>query len=249
MFHTWCTKRQPFTVFGFVFIVILAISIIYVRIVLNRTRTEEVVSILCFGDSLTAGSMTNSPKHHPYSTTLQERFDIQTYKRSGAILIFEVHNAGIPGERAVDQMLPRLNQILRNTKTKYSWVIILGGTNDLGKYRDSSAMGDYTTIFHALVELHNMTHKYGARSVAVTIPDRECIGAGTCYYLKKTQYKVNELLRGFVTLNKERVILADLASLITLPRDKTLWSDFVHFTPTGYDKMAHIIFSSMRDFV
>lgn len=249
MFHTWWPKRQPFTVIGFIFFVIIAFSIIYVRVVLDRRSTEKFVSILCFGDSLTAGYMTNPPAHHPYSTTLQRRFDIQAHKRSGATLIFEVHNAGIPGERAVDQMLPRLNQILRKTKTKYSWVIILGGTNDLRKYLDSSAMGDYTTIFHALVELHNMTHKYGARSVAVTIPDRECIGTGKCHYLKKTQYKVNELLRGFVSQNNGRVILADLASLITLPRDKTLWNDFVHFTPTGYDKMADIIYSSMRDFV
>ncbi|KAJ7383659.1 hypothetical protein OS493_026845 [Desmophyllum pertusum] len=194
---------------------------------------------------------TRTVELHPYSTKLQEYFDFNNQTVQGASLrpIFEVHNAGMPGERALDQMLPRLNQILRQapTRLQYSWVIILGGTNDLKPYRENISLSE--SIFHALVELHNITHTFGARSVAVSIPDRECKGSGTCSYLKETLQKINELLRDFTSHNKEKVILADLASEVSLPRDKKLWSDQLHFTQQGYEKMANVIYNSMKEHV
>ena len=237
---------------------ILVISILYaVRLALKRSRTEKVIRILCFGDSLTAGSMRrgNRIERHPYSMQLQQHFDFhdQTVLEGTTVLpIFEVHSAGKPGERVVDQMLPRLKQILQGTRTKYSWVIILGGTNDLRKYREDislSSTGDYRSIFHALVKIHEMTHKYGARTVAVTIPDRECITSGTCASLTKTQNKINELLRDFAARNTEKVILADLAREVFLPRDKNLWNDPVHFNARGYGKMGDVIYNSMKEYV
>lgn len=183
---------------------------------------------------------------------LQQLFDFHDHTVLGGSIrpIFEVHNAGIPGERAVDQMFPRLKQILQGARKKYSWVIILGGTNDLRKYlKDISSIGDYGLIFRALLKLHNVTHKYGARTVALTIPDRECMASGTCYYLKKMQSKINDLLRDFASQNTDNIVLADLASEIFRPRDESLWSDHTHLNERGYDKMADVIYDSMKEHV
>ncbi|XP_020622275.1 uncharacterized protein LOC110059900 [Orbicella faveolata] len=210
----------------------------------------KVIRILCFGDSLTSGFSTTTMELHPYSKRLQECFDSNNRTMLGASLprpIFEIHNAGMPGERAKDQMFPRLNQILQRAIVKYSWVIILAGTNDMRNSRKDSSLSGSRAIFSALVKLHNISHTFGAKTVAVSIPDRECERSGTCPNLKETHKKINALLRDFTSRNKEKVILADLASEIFLPRDKRLWSDSLHFTKEGYTKMANIIYSSMKD--
>ena len=212
----------------------------------------KVIRILCFGDSLTSGFSTTTVKLHPYSTRLQECFDSNNSTMLAASLsrpIFEVHNAGMPGERAKDQMSPRLSQILQRAIVKYSWVIILAGTNDMRNSRKNTSLSDSRAVFSALVKLHNISHTFGAKTVAVSIPDKECKGSATCANLKATQRKINALLRDFTSRNKEKVILADLASEIFLPRDKRLWSDSLHFTKEGYTKMANIIYSSMKDHV
>lgn len=247
-----CNKRRPLVAFGLVFFAIVLISILYrVRFGFKHPKTEQVIRILCFGDSLTAGSTGIRRKRHPYSITLQQHLDFHHHTLLGRNIlpIFEVHNAGIPGERVVDQMFPRLKKILQDARTKYTWVIILGGTNDLSKYRNSSSMGDYKSIFYALVKLHNMAHSYGARTVAITIPDRECMGSGGCYYLNRTQSKVNDLLRDFAAQNTNKVALVDLANEILLPRDERLWGDYVHFNEGGYHKMADAIYSSIKEHI
>ena len=249
MSNLW-SKRRPLVAYGWVFFAIVLISILYlVRSSFKHPKTEQVIRILSFGDSLTAGSTGIGRKRHPYSIALQQHLDSHHHTLLGRNIlpIFEVHNAGISGERAVDQMFPRLEKILQDARTKYTWVIILGGTNDLSKYRNSSSMGDFKSIFYALVNLHNTTHSYGARTVAITIPDRECVGSGRCYYLSRTQSKVNDLLRDFAAQNTNKVVLVDLAKEILLPRDERLWGDYVHFNEDGYQKMADAIYSSIKE--
>ena len=68
----------------------------------------KVIRILCFGDSLTSGFSTTTVKLHPYSTRLQECFDSNNSTMLAASLsrpIFEVHNAGMPGEPQAAQTL------------------------------------------------------------------------------------------------------------------------------------------------
>ena len=256
-FNKQRTKGSRLKVFTFYLILVLfVVSILYAfRFALRQARTERVIRILCFGDSMTAGSgraIANRP--HPYSAKLQVHFDNQDKTLLGLSIrpIFQVDNAGIPGERAQDEMLPRLYQTLQRARVKYSWIIILGGTNDMKKYRENAAsfdIEDSKLIFHALVNLHNISHTFGAKTVAVSIPDRECEGSGTCFYLKEIHLKINELLKEFSSRNKEKVILADLASEVFLPRDKSLWGDPVHFNKQGYDKMADVIYNSMKQHI
>ena len=76
-------------------------------------------------------------------------------------------------------------------------MIILGGTNDLKKYEENSSFDfyDVLSIFNALVKLHNVSHTFGARSVAVSIPEVECEISETCPNFKKARNKINEPLQ------------------------------------------------------
>ena len=255
-FNRQRTKETRLKICAFYSIVVLfVVSILYaLRFAFQQARTERIIRILCFGDSLTAGSGRATRITYPYSAKLQERFDNHDKTVLGPSIrpIFRVDNAGIPGERAKEDMLPRLYQTLQGAGAKYSWVIILGGTNDMKKYREDATsfnIQDSKSIFLALVNLHNISHTFGAKTVAVSIPDRECEGSGTCFYLKEIHLKINELLKEFSSRNKEKVILADLASEVFLPRDKRLWGDPVHFNKQGYDKMADVIYNSMKEHV
>ena len=249
-------KRQKITSFRahccILAVGFIAVSILYaLRNLLRETRPEiATISILCFGDSLTAGSMDTSYKHHPYSTKLQEYLNVRDRRMPDETVkpVFKVFPAGLPSERAK----PRLKQLLQDLKITYYRVIIHGGTNDLKKYEENSSFDFYDElyIFNALVKLHNISHTFGARSVAVSIPEVECEISETCPNFKKARNKINELLRSFVVRNNKNMILADLANEIMYrPRDQNLWSGPVHFSAQGYDKMANVIYRSMKDHV
>ena len=46
------------------------------------------------------------------------------------------------------------------------------------------------------------------------------------------------------------MVLADLANeIMCRPRDQNLWRGPVHFSAQGYDKMANVIYHSMKDHV
>ena len=239
------SRHLPISPF-YILSVFLLLLVVYLLFVLNRETEEDVgaVRILCFGDSLTVG-LTASSKSYPYSSKLQDYFDsrAQTEDRMSKRATYKVSNAGISGQRAEDQMLPRLKNILQQTKARYNWVIILAGTNDL---RKNSSM---VVIFDSLVKLHSLAHQLGARTVAVTVPDRKCEFDGSCAGTKGTRVKVNEELRHFALSSSGKVILADLEKEIFLPRDQKLWSDAVHFTVEGYQKLANIVYNSMKKHV
>ncbi len=87
--------------------------------------------ILCFGDSLTAGYTMYGYEHHPYADHLRAGL---RYLLSTSDVDVEV--AGLSG----DQVQGPMGQYLSRIKAKcpidelrqYDWIIIMGGTNDLG---------------------------------------------------------------------------------------------------------------------
>ena len=87
--------------------------------------------VLCFGDSLTAGYTKYGREHHPYADTLRPnlKYLLSTKK-------VDVEVDGLSG----DLVQGRTAQFLRRIEAKcpederrrYDWIIIMGGTNDLG---------------------------------------------------------------------------------------------------------------------
>lgn len=204
------------------------------------------VYILCFGDSITKGN-TGKGFNHPYSLALAKHLNNKHHKKDYQGK-FVVHTSGINGERAHVSMESRLPTLLKTRK--YDWVIILGGTNDLRMFESDNPETKYNEkhygpILKALKKLHRTVHKYGGKTVLVTIPGRRCEKMDYCKHLKAVRFKLNERLRRFAAKFKNKVVLADLDRSMTINKFEKFWSDEVHFTPDGYDKIGHFIYNSI----
>lgn len=212
------------------------------------SKKRPIFKIMAFGDSLTEGWIDDGANFRPYTIRLQEFLD-EAFQDQRS---FEVHNKGFSGEFVVDQMTTRLPQLLKENK-RYDLVIILGGTNDLSE----ASFGDERKIFDGLKLLHDLTKEYGAKSVAVTLPEtdfyyKDLASNGTSY-VKETGEKVrillNEKLREYAT--QTNTCLCDLAkelpqtSLTAEELDK-FWDDGLHFTAAGYERMAQILFETIK---
>lgn len=225
----------------------------------QRERHETAIfNIICFGDSLTEGLTILNGKldFYPYSKTLQKLLS-----RNGNLLkqakqnktIYNVYNEGKSGERVIGEMTARLPRVLlketdNSRGSVFDWVIILGGTNDL---RVAELSGKYEMkrrIYEAIVSLHRVSHRRGARTVLVTIPGRQCELKAKCRQVKMARVYVNKYLRDYTKeLGPEKVVLVDLARKMPFPKMINYWADEVHFTPAGYNKMAVIIYEALKE--
>ena len=68
-----------------------------------------------------------SGEFHPYSISLTRLLQDHC---QGSVVV--VDTAGVSGERVIPSMTRRLDRLLRETSDPYDWVLVLGGTNDLG---------------------------------------------------------------------------------------------------------------------
>lgn len=87
--------------------------------------------ILCFGDSLTAGYTQYGYRHYPYADHLRAglRYLLSTKN-------IDVEVAGLSGDLVqgpMGQYLSRINDKCPvDDQRQYDWIIIMGGTNDIG---------------------------------------------------------------------------------------------------------------------
>ncbi|KAI4090453.1 MAG: hypothetical protein LQ344_004759 [Seirophora lacunosa] len=85
--------------------------------------------ILCFGDSLTAGFSGYGYFHYPYATHIRKKLKEELPDTDAVVDV-----SGLSGDRVIaGQFLERIKAVSEKAKhTPYDWIIILGGTNDLG---------------------------------------------------------------------------------------------------------------------
>lgn len=195
------------------------------------------MSIVCFGDSLTAGYQ--SPTwdvpytiETPYGTFLQERLGEQA-----TVVI-----SGVCGEVTHDMMLRFPHDVVSHTP---DYVVILGGTNDLGCHL---APPD---IFNNLLHMYEQALAAGIRPVALTVPSiRMEVNPADRYWLNEfvvQRQHLNQLIRHYCA--KQAVACVDLFEATVEPNTLLLAgpysNDGLHLTTEGYRKMADLIYEQV----
>lgn len=89
----------------------------------------KTLRILCFGDSLTAGYSGYGSFHYPYAAQLRSRLEDAFPATEVTVDV-----SGLSGDRVIaGRYLQRIKGMCdKNKDTPYDWIIVLGGTNDLG---------------------------------------------------------------------------------------------------------------------
>ena len=204
--------------------------------------TRRVLNVLCFGDSLTEGytflRWCFCRSFHPYSTHLLKL--LQEHCQTDV----NIETAGVSGETVLPSMTHRLDTLLGKTQP-YDWVVILGGTNDLGMNLKSDELLPH------LLKLHDRAKETGAKTLALAIPQFRYELSPKNETYKNEKAKVNEGLKQYCEKSASTTFFVDLWSDLpfgTLPEEEKdlYWVDALHMTPQGYDKMARIIFDTLK---
>jgi lysophospholipase L1-like esterase len=198
------------------------------------------VRVLAIGDSLTAGYYNFGLSNHPYSINL-----IKLFSSSNIPLI--VDQRGISGEHVVPSMVKRLEKLL--IQSNYDWIIILGGTNDLG-YRKSAEH-----IFNQGLKLmYDMVLQHGnknTRLIPMTVIENGYYSPDNLQ--DRERQNLNKIIQNYIENSdeKQRICLVDLDKYIpyhSIQDDnqrKIIWDDLIHLKPYGYDLMANFIFQEI----
>lgn len=193
--------------------------------------------ILAIGDSLTAGYYQGGFRFHPYSQRLTSLF-------SSIGKAVHIDTQGISGEKVVRSMADRLENILRQTNGDvYDFVMILGGTNDLGWGQSAEIIFGY-----GLKLMYDQVLQTKSRLVVMTVIENR-VNSPEHPDDQRRQH-LNYFIRQYAENHpeKDRIFLVDLDREISFhhapdrQQALLLWDDYIHFTPAGYDRMADIIF-------
>lgn len=210
------------------------------------TSKLPVLRVAAVGDSLTKGylSMLNN---HPYTKVLEANGILVTnFGSNGALTqdLFRfmkrvVKHKGLWDTSSEDEAEVNTAAAPEKEKTLYKYVVLLGGTNDLGHGLEPA------TVVENLTRLADMAHEAGVFPFLVTVPplgSRLCDASDAA---KRTEVNrdIKQLcsLRGFG--------LVDLFAAVVQPgkdsmRDE-LTIDQLHFNPLGYNLMGELVFDAI----
>ncbi|KAI1761532.1 SGNH hydrolase [Hypoxylon sp. FL1150] len=193
----------------------------------TSNRATLPVSILCFGNSLTAGY----PAGQPYAVRLKEKLEEAFRGHLFSEVDYEVD--GLPGDLVTrGKYLNRMRSDWK--KESYDWTVVLGGTNDLGW---GSKVED---IIAGLEKAWDIPLSRGGKVLALTIPDTKFQGAS----LTERRGTINKFIREY---KKPNFFSFDLHAAIPyhdmVPSDRPkYWEmDGVHLSAGGYDLMGEKI--------
>lgn len=196
------------------------------------------ISIICFGDSLTAGYQSPTPDvpyihETPYGAFLQERLGAQA----------TVTSSGVCGE-VTTEMVQRFPRDVLGKSPDY--VVILGGTNDLGCHTPPGE------IFDRLRTLYSRAQAVHIQPVAVTVPSIRIEADPASEWVTEfvsQRHHLNRLIAEHC--RDENLPCVDLftataerqTGLLALPYS----NDGLHLTTAGYQKMADLLYEVFRN--
>jgi lysophospholipase L1-like esterase len=186
------------------------------------------ISIVCLGDSLTVGYQNPfldpmTVQETPYTDFLKEKMGDK----------LKIYNKGLCGDLTRD-MLHRFERDVISNQPDY--VIILGGSNDLGWNFPSR------DIHKNLVEIYKQAKAAGIKPIACTIPSILHFDD-----LIPPRRKLNSLIKEYC--KKNHIICVDLFSALSYPKTERLREEFtsdgLHLSKEGYEVMGETIYKEL----
>lgn len=191
------------------------------------------LKILCFGDSLTAGYSRYGTLHFPYAVHLKE--PLKAAFPSTKVHI-DVH--GMSGALVQSQYTGRLSRSCEKVRGEpYDWIIVLGGTNDLGWGLQPEE------IYEGLQKVWDIGLRSGANVLALNVIEAA--------FTDGTIIQRRDALNALIANHKQdRWYTMDLKSAVpyfALEESKRddVWDDGLHLTEEGYKMMGEAIATHM----
>lgn len=197
-------------------------------------------TVLCFGDSLTAGFQSPT-RENPTGQATPYGYWLQEYVGSAV----HVQTSGICGE-LTGEMVLRFRRDVLDRRPDY--VAILGGTNDLGW---NAAPAE---IMRNLLKMYELTLASGARPIPITVPslrveggDGEEARAWIGGHVARRQ-ELNGLIAAYAT--SKALPYVDLFTATaddeTLQLAAPYSNDGIHLTTAGYRLLAEQVGRVLR---
>lgn len=189
--------------------------------------------LLCYGDSLTAGFCASGRTFEPYGRVLGEAISAAPNSFESEILI-----CGHSGHLAAEMVANLDNGRVKDVASRFGkglrcilqeeqtpeLVLIMAGTNDLGKGRKAK------DIFQDVCRLHAECHARRIRTVALAPPSAP-FARGTPWEASRSRLK--DLLAMWAKSNPFVVAFIDPSELVP-PTATGAWDpDRLHFSPEG----------------
>ncbi|GBF97724.1 hypothetical protein Rsub_10888 [Raphidocelis subcapitata] len=224
------------------------------------------VRVLAMGDSLTEGYYSQGKAFHPYALKLRE---LLAGELAGSCRLV-LQERGHSGERVMPSMQARLRRALEEAAQngeRYDFVLLLGGTNDIG----TRASGP--EVLTTLASMHEAAAAAGARAAAMTLPpfntqlpaDRAEAyaelnsGLRLRWGLPGAPPPAGPALGGAREAGLAAAVapadggggapagslLVDLEALLPVSAAE-LWDDHIHLSPAGYDLVGEALFEALR---
>ena len=228
----------------FLYVMTAFLLVRYARAMSSSIQGNEVKKIFCYGDSLTAGTVANTPILHPYGPFLEQNLKLLNPNMNVA-----VRWRGFPGWTA--QQLAQEKDVdgvgLRDALLKHkasnsdaSLVVILAGTNDLGYafQMNKDVEESSREISNSVISLHEIAHDEGIPTIAISIPDSGFQHQASA--ARQIASRTNEIIEEWCLQN------CDAASFVEFPfgwnKDDSRWSvDGLHLSEEGYFELAKSI--------
>ncbi|CAF5007389.1 unnamed protein product [Rotaria sp. Silwood1] len=209
----------------------------------NQKQQQKSLHILAIGDSLTAGYYNYGQSFHPYATHLTNLLE-------SANIPVKIHQQGVSGEKVLPSMVNRLHSLLEKN-VSYDWVIILGGTNDLGW--GFSAENIFKKGLQPMYDMC-LNHSQSKVKLAVMTVIENAVYSPTDAKDHNRQ-ELNRMIRDYVANanDQDRICLVDLDrgipyhSVNDRKERQRIWDDSIHLTAAGYDRMATLIFDTIKN--
>lgn len=228
-------------------------------------RASRKASILCYGDSLTAGYTTIFDEFEPWAPILADSLgvDCAHVGMSGWTtdqMLMYINDASPNKADACGLRRPGLNVLLRttmgsrleeesevsktqavSTAAKPTHVVLMAGTNDL--FRSPAEK-----IAANLARMHDAVHAAGCKSIAITIPQTMSANKEPSADAKRRE--VNRLLDAYAESKPDDCLFVALDEDVPAVEGSPEWqADGLHMSRAGYRRFGSLLAAKIAAFV